>query len=490
MPGTHPLRCFGRKVIWMRVLFAASEATPFIKTGGLADVIGSLPREIKNRGVDVRIILPKYNEIPDAFKQKMNIIKKFTVPFGEQNQGCGIETLTCEDIVFYFVDNDQYIKKPKLYGYEDNSERFAFFCKAVLDSLPYLAFKPEIIHSHDWHTAMISTLLNTQYKNNEFYSNIKTIFTIHNLYYQGIFPRNILDLFGYSHFNMEELELHGNVSFMKGALVYSDIITTVSKSYAQEIQTPYYGYNLDRIIKKRNKDLYGIINGIDYDEFNPEDNKHIFKTYTSESINNKVINKLELQKLLGLSVTNDVPILAIISRLVPQKGLDLISQVLNDILQENLQLVVLGVGQQDYENMFKKAASELPDKVSANLTFDEELAHRIYAGADFLLMPSIFEPCGISQLIALRYGTIPIVRETGGLKDTVGSYGFTFTNINALDMLHTVRRAIAYFHNKQEWARMSKNAMECDNRWSIAALQYINLYTKLLGGEELVKINT
>ncbi|WP_028307950.1 glycogen synthase GlgA [Desulfitibacter alkalitolerans] len=477
----------------MKVLFVASEATPFIKTGGLADVIGSLPRELKNHGIDVRVIMPKYGEIHDTIKKKMKVVKRFTVPIGWQSQYCGIETLTYKGIVFYFIDNEQYFKRPELYGYWDDGERFGFFCRAVIDSLPYLDFKPEIIHSHDWHGALVNTLLHIQYKNSDFHSSIKTVFTIHNLHYQGIFPRDILDLFGidYSHFNVNELEFYGNVNFMKGALVHSNILTTVSKSYAEEIQTPYYGHGLDGLLRKRSNDLYGIINGIDYDEYNPESDQHIFKTYSSRSISNKRINKLKLQKLLGLPVTNCVPIMAIISRLVPQKGLDLISHVLDDILNEDIQLIVLGTGLKEYEDLFKKAASEYPDKVSANFMFDEKLARRIYAGSDFFLMPSIFEPCGIGQLIALRYGTIPIVRETGGLKDTVTSYdelnthgnGFTFANINALDMLYTIRRAISYFQNKPEWTKIRKNAMECDNSWNSSALQYVNLYTKLLGGE-------
>ncbi len=474
----------------MQVLFAASEAVPFVKTGGLGEVIGSLPKELKKCDVETRIIMPKYGSIPNEFKSMIKVVKRFSIKIGDQDRFCGLEKIEYNGITFYFIDNEYYFKRENLYGYWDDGERFSFFCRAVLESLPYLNFVPQIIHCHDWHSAMINVLLKIQYGTNSLYNNINNIFTIHNLKFQGIFPADILNLLHIKekHFNCNELEFFGKVNFLKGALVHSDLITTVSKTYSEEIKHQYFGENLDVILREKNSKLHGIINGINYDDYNPSTDSHIFKNYDYLSLSKKMQNKYKLQQLLGLPKTNKVPILTIISRLTSQKGLDLIKHFLDEILQMELQMVVLGVGDSGYEKMFIEAQKKYPKKLSANIFFDDKLARRIYAGGDFFLMPSLFEPCGLGQLIALRYGNIPVVRETGGLNDTVLSYdeisgegnGFSFKNYNADDMLYTINRAISFFHNKPVWTKIRKKAMTMDYSWKKSANQYVELYTKLL----------
>lgn len=472
----------------MKVLFAASEGTPFAKSGGLADVIGSLPKAMRELGVDARVVLPKYEEIPDNFRHKMKPIYRTTVPVGWRNQYCGVEYLEYNGVPFYFIDNEYYFKRPGLYGYGDEAERYAFFCRAVLEIIPHINFKPHVIHSHDWHTGMVSPLLKAHYSKDPFYKGMGTVFTIHNLRYQGVFPREVLaDLLDLddSYFTADKLEFYGKVNFMKGGVVFSDVINTVSKSYAEEIKTPYFGENLDGLLSYRSKDLYGIVNGIDYSEFNPYTDPHIFYPYDSKSLEIKAKNKMELQRNHGLPVSEKIPLTAIISRLTSQKGIDLIARVLEEILSMEGQLIVLGAGDEQYEHLFKDAAWRHPDKLAINIMYDEKLAHQIYSGADLILMPSQFEPCGLGQLIAMSYGTIPIVRETGGLKDTVVPYneqtgegnGFTFTNYNAHDMLYTIERAYKYYQ-QPVWKKLQEKTMSIDYSWKESAKQYQELYQK------------
>lgn len=475
----------------VKVLFVAAEAVPFIKTGGLADVIGSLPKALKSQGIDVRVMLPKYSDIPNSFKEEMKAIAQLTVPVSWRQQYCGVEQLEYQGVPFYFVDNEYYFKRPGIYGHYDDAERYAYFCRAVLESLPSIDFKPDVIHCHDWHSGMVSVFLKAFYDGNPFYQDIRTLFTIHNLGYQGVFAKEILpDILGLdqSYFTPDKLEFHDGVSFMKGGLVYSDIITTVSKTYAEEIQYPYFGEKLDGFLRARRADLKGIVNGIDYDLHNPAADQHLSANYNIKTIHLKQENKVKLQQRLGLPVRRDIPILAIVSRLVAPKGLDLIAHVLDELLgHEDVQLVVLGTGEEKYQQMFQHAAWQYPSKVSANIFFDETLAHQIYGGADIFLMPSLYEPCGIGQLIALRYGTLPVVRETGGLKDTVLPYskytgegnGFTFTNYNAHDMLFTIKRALGLFYDRPLWNKIVINAMNSDYSWSKSAREYINLYENL-----------
>lgn len=485
----------------IKVLIAAAEAVPFAKTGGLGDVIGSLPKELIKQGVDARVIMPNYLDIPDGFKQQMEFKKHFFVQVGWRQQYCGILEFVYQGVTFYFVDNEYYFKRHGCYGYHDDAERFGFFCRAVLESLAKIDFMPDVIHCHDWHAGMVSVLFDAHYRHVPAYQQIRTLFTIHNLRYQGVFPKEILhDILSldWRYFNAEGVEFHEGVSFMKGGLAYSDMISTVSRTYAHEIQDPFFGEELDGFLRKRQGDLVGIVNGIDYDVYNPKSDKYICSQYDVEHLDQKMKNKINLQRRLGLPVREDVPIIALVSRLVGPKGLDLIEHMFFNLVKQaaavgeefyDIQLVVLGTGEARYENFFKYMAWQYPGKVSANIMFDDELAHQIYAGADLFLMPSLYEPCGIGQLIAMRYGTLPIVREIGGLKDTVQSYneqtgegnGFTFVNYNAHDMLDTINWALKTFQDKKVWNQVVKNAMKSDYSWQQSAIQYVNTYTKLIG---------
>ncbi|MED3791627.1 glycogen synthase GlgA [Niallia alba] len=480
----------------MRVLFAVSECVPFIKSGGLADVAGSLPKELKKQGTDVAVIMPKYQDIPAHLLANIKKRCYFFVPIGWRNQYCGIEELEVDGITFYFIDNEWYFKRSGLYGYGDDGERFAFFNRAVLESLPYLADYPDIIHCHDWHTAMIPFLLNVDYKWKKEYSNIKTVFTIHNLQFQGILPREVLgDLFNLNdyYFTADNLEFYGNVNLMKGGLIATDKITTVSPTYKNEIQTEYYGEKLNNVLKQRESDLYGIINGIDEETYNPETDPGITANYTVASLEKKQENKKFIQQKFGLKEDPEVPIICMITRLTSQKGLELVRHVFHEIMEEDVQFLVLGTGDPEFENFFREMEYTYSDKCKAYIGFDENLAHQIYAGADLFLMPSKFEPCGLGQLIALRYGNIPIVRETGGLNDTVFSYnelteegnGFSFTNFNAHDMLFTIRRGIGFYkEDKEVWHKLMKNAMSMDNSWAQSAFKYNQLYAELISRSE------
>jgi starch synthase len=471
----------------MNVLFAASEAAPFAKTGGLADVIGSLPKELKKQGIDVRVILPKYADMPEMWKARLTDVESFTVRLGWREQYCGIQQLEHEGVTFYFVDNEWYFGRPGLYGYGDDAERFGFFSKAVLEALPRLGFKPDWIHCHDWQTGMIPVLLKAQFQLGEWYQGILTMMTIHNLKYQGVFAtERMKDLFllGDEYFSGTTLEQHGGGSFLKGGLQFADVLTTVSRSYAEEIQTAYFGEYLDGLLRHRSGDLHGIVNGIDYESFDPMTDPHLEVNYR-DSLPKKLQSKLKLQEELGLPQDGDVPVISMVTRLVQQKGLDLVRHVISELLSMDVQFVILGTGEHEYEELFRWAAREYPNKLSAQIRFDDGLSRRVYAGSDLFLMPSQFEPCGIGQLIALRYRTVPIVRETGGLRDTVQPYneftgdgtGFTFANYNAHDMLHTVRRAVYFYRNDRDaWAQLHKNIKKLDFSWRKSAQQYIGLY--------------
>jgi starch synthase len=474
----------------MNILFAASESAPFVKTGGLADVIGSLPKELKRQGIDVRVMLPKYEDIPQVYKESMHTITSFEVTLGWRKQYFGIQSLEHEGITFYFADNEYYFKRSGFYGYDDDAERFGLFCRGVIEALPYLEFQPDVIHCHDWQTAMIPVLLKAHYSHFPFYENMKTMLTIHNLKYQGIFGRQTLqDLFGLTddYFTGTTLELHGGASFLKGGLNFADRITTVSQTYSEEIQTPYFGENLDSLLRYRSSSLSGIVNGIDYESFDPMNDSHLVVNYR-DSLSKKQQNKLALQERIGLPVDGSIPMIALVTRLVQQKGLDLIQHVLSELLSLRAQWVILGTGEYKYEQLLRDTAHAHPDKVAALITFDDGLARQIYASSDFFLMPSQFEPCGIGQLIALRYKSIPIVRETGGLKDTVQPFneftgegtGFSFSNYNAHDMLFTVRRAIGFYeHDRDSWFKLHQNVKLSDFSWKKSARQYISLYEEM-----------
>ena len=471
----------------MRVLFAASEAHPFIKTGGLGDVMGALPKSLAKLGVDVRVVIPKYKNIKDELKQKLQFVKWFTVSVGWRNQYCGIFQYQYKGVIYYFIDNEYYFNRDGLYGYFDDGERFAFFNRAVLEFIKQIDWQPDLINCNDWQTGMVPVLLNLEYKKDEFYSKIKTVFSIHNLLFKGSFsPKVLPELFGYDYMPLVNgsVELDGSVSFLKGGLNYCDQITTVSNTYAEEIKTPQYGEGLDGFLRSKSYYLMGIVNGIDYEEFNPQDDKLIFKNFNINSIDNKVQNKLSLQRELVLPQKKDTPMIGLISRLTHQKGCDLIVNMIDRLLQRDIQLVILGTGDYWYEETFKNLQYRYPDKVSANIKFDNTLAHKIYAATDMFLMPSLFEPCGLGQLIALRYGSIPIVRETGGLKDTISPYnqyngvgnGFGFKNFNSNELMQIIEYALTIYNDKNAWNNIIRQAMNSDNSWEKSAMQYKWLY--------------
>lgn len=471
----------------MKVLFVASEVHPFIKTGGLGDVMGALPKSLVKLGVDVRVVIPKYKNIKDELKQKFQFVKWFTVSVGWRNQYCGIFQYQYKGVIYYFIDNEYYFNRDGLYGYFDDGERFAFFNRAVLEFIKQVDWQPDLINCNDWQTGMVPVLLNLEYKRDEFYSKIKTVFSIHNLLFKGSFsPKVLPELFGYDYMPLANgsVELDGSVSFLKGGLNYCDQITTVSDTYAEEIKTPQYGEGLDGFLRSKSYYLMGIVNGIDYEEFNPQDDKFIFRNFNIDSIDNKVENKLALQRELGLPQKKDTPMIGLISRLTHQKGCDLIVNMIDRFLQRDIQLVILGTGDYWYEETFKNLQYRYPDKVSANIKFDNTLAHKIYAASDMFLMPSLFEPCGLGQLIALRYGSIPIVRETGGLKDTISPYnqyngvgnGFGFKNFNSNELMQIIEYALTIYNDKNAWNNIIRQAMNSDNSWEKSAKQYKWLY--------------
>ncbi len=479
----------------LNIFMVASEGAPFSKTGGLADVIGSLPSALTKEGAVVSVILPKYGVRSEAMDMsKFGIhtehLGHIFVDVGWRHQYCGIERSQYKGVTYYFLDNEYYFKRESFYGYQDDGERFAFFCKAVFEVILFLDIAPDILHCHDWQAAMVPVLLEAKYRQREKLRRTTTIITIHNLRYRGIYGVDQMkDWFslGDAYFTEDKLEFFGAASYLKGGLVYSKAITTVSESYAQEIKEPYYGESLDGLLRARSKELYGIVNGIDYDEYNPAKDELIYQNYTKTKVNLKALNKQELQKELCLEQGDRIPMIGLISRLVDQKGLDLVACVLEEILAKKVQLVVLGTGDEKYETLFRDVSRRFPGKLSVHIGFNSVLAHKIYAGADLFLMPSLFEPCGLGQLISLRYGTLPIVRETGGLKDTVQSYnevtgegnGFTFTNYNAHDMLYTIQRALHIYERKTLWNKLRKGAMSCDNSWQSSARKYMELYHNL-----------
>ena len=478
----------------MKVLYVTAECWPFIKTGGLGDVAYALPKALKKEGVDVRVIMPKYSNIPTYLKDKFKPVAEFSVKVGWRNQYCGIESMELDGITFYFIDNEFYFKRsdqPSIYGHGDDPERFAFFTNAVLAAIEKLNFYPDVMNLNDWHTGMIPLMLKENYGHLRKYKNIKTVYTIHNLQYQGIFNKeilgNIFDL-SYDHFNNGDIEFYGNVNFMKAGIVFADEVTTVIKTYAKEIQTEFYGEGLDGLLKANAYKLEGILNGIDYDLNNPATDNAIFVNFDVNCIEKKLENKKKLQEILGLEVNPDIPLVGIVSRLTSQKGLDLINYMMPEIMSENLQMVVLGTGEHQYQSMFNYYNSNFSDKLSARITFDTAFAQQIYAACDIFLMPSLYEPCGIGQMLAMRYGSIPIVRETGGLKDTVMPYnkftgegnGFSFANYNAHEMFFTLQKAIKLYQDKNIWNNLIINAMNTDNSWKKSAQDYIRIFKSLI----------
>ena len=468
----------------MKIMYVTSECAPFIKTGGLGDVAGSLPQALAAKGHDVRVFCPLYSAIDQSMREKFYYIKNAYVRLGWRNQYCGIFRYEADGVTYYFIDNEYYFARGQIYGEYDDAERFAYYSKAVLEVLPDLEWKPDVINCNDWQTALVPVYYNLMFASRPFYENIKTVFTIHNIQYQGRYGREILEyVLGIddAHFRSGFMAMDGDVNLMKAAIVASTAVTTVSPTYANEIQTEYYGYRLDSVL---------LLNGINMDAFNPETDSKIFKNYGPNNPQDKLVNKTELLKLCGLEGDANTPVIGIVTRFVDQKGLDLVEAVLPDILADDVRLIVLGTGDYRYEQMFIEAKRRWPDKVSASIMFSGDLANRIYAGADMFLMPSKFEPCGLAQMIALRYGTIPIVRETGGLKDTVHAFvdyagtgnGFTFASYNAHDMLHVIREACGVFRfNKPAWSKLIMQGMQSDFSWGSSADKYIEVYKTAMG---------
>ena len=477
-----------------KILFVSSEAVPYIKTGGLADVVGSLPKYFDRNEYDVRVMLPKYACMDATFLPNLRFVCHFYVNLNWRKQYVGILESEYRGIHYYFVDNEFYFAGSSPYNniYED-VEKFAYFSKAVLASLPYIDYAPDVIHCHDWQTGLVPVYLHTSFGDDNFYAGIKTVFSIHNLKFQGRWRiREVIDITGLPEqiFNDKELESYGEANYLKGGVVYADAVTTVSPSYANEITTQEGGEGLHGLMNARRNVLYGILNGIDYDEFNPQTDPYIESNFSSKSVlSGKKANKAALQKELGLSVRESAFVIGIVSRLTEQKGFDLVSYIMDDLVSQlDVQIVILGTGESKFENVFHHFHSQYPDKVSAYIGYSEEKAHKIYASADAFLMPSLFEPCGLSQMMSMRYGTIPIVRETGGLKDTVQAYneyentgtGFSFCNFNADDMKYVVEYAYHVFRDERKaWEDMMQRAMAQDFSWNKSAGEYEKLYDSL-----------
>ncbi|MCF0135726.1 MAG: glycogen synthase GlgA [Lachnospiraceae bacterium] len=477
----------------MNILYAAAEAVPFAKSGGLGDVAGALPIALKNQGADVRVVIPFYQDISRTLKSQAVRLKEVWVPLSWRQQYCGVYQAEANGIIYYLLDNKYYFGRKGYYGYGDDAERFAFFSKAILEMLQYIDFQPDVINCNDWQTGLVPYFLNKFYRNiNDTYKNLQTVYTIHNIQYQGVFAPDIVEyVLGveWSEYSNGYLQFDNCVNYMKAGIEAANWVTTVSPTYATEIQNPYYGHRLDHMLRMEKAKLSGIINGIDIEKNNPAADPALFAPYNEDDLSGKAVNKKELQEALGLEQREDVPLLVIVSRLADHKGLDLVEAVLGDILSDDVQLAVLGIGEKRYEDMFANAAAAHPGKVAAKLLFDGQLAQQMYAGADILLMPSQSEPCGLAQMIAMRYGTVPLVRETGGLKDTVKPYvapdgdgtGFTFANYNAHDMLHVIRQAEELFKNKEEWSKVIANGMAKDVSWNVPAKEYMKLYSLLTG---------
>ncbi len=474
----------------MKVLFATSEAGPFLRTGGLGDVGAALPLALKKEKQDVRVIMPLYENINDDFRQTMRFVGSKTVTLGWRQQYAGVFECVYDGVTYYFIDNEYYFKRSTVYGHYDDGERFSFFSKAVLDVLPLIGFMPEIIHCNDWQTALIPVYLDAFYRGEQGYGSIRTVMTIHNIEFQGNMDKCcIRDVFGIPDEFASRVEYNNCANMLKGGIECADKVTTVSNTYAQEILNPYYAYGLEHILNKRAYKLSGIVNGINTDLFNPAKDKALFANYTTATAEKaKKENKCGLQQMVNLPENADKPLIGMVTRLTNQKGMDLVMEVIEEILSMDIQMVVIGTGDWKYETALKELARRYGNKLAVIINFSSDIASKIYAGSDMFLMPSKFEPCGLSQLIAMRYGSIPIVRETGGLKDTVIPFnpveksgrGFTFKTYNAYDMLDAIRRAVGTYYNKEEWKACMKNAMSGDYSWKASAKQYIELYKGLI----------
>lgn len=479
----------------MKILFAASEVVPFAKTGGLADVAGALPKKIMNLGHKVSVVMPLYGKARQRGGIFLLMDKTIFVPVGDRIVEGKIwqSRLPDSEVDIYFIENDNYYDRSELYGtstgsYQDNAQRFIFFSRGVLETIKALSLKVDVIHCNDWHTALIPVYLKTLYKNNPLLKDVATVFTLHNLFYQGSFERKTIEFTGLSG-NL--LGLSGKVNFMKGGLVYADLLTTVSRRYAREIQTQQFGFGLEQVLLSRSGDLYGIINGLDYKVWNPKTDNLLPANYNKNDLSGKMECKRVLQRENGLSSEPNIPLLGLISRLDDQKGLDLIAGVIDDIMELGVQFILLGTGKEKYHQLFTEIGARYPSRVRINLTFDDRLAHLIEAGADIFLMPSRFEPCGLNQLISLKYGTAPVVSRTGGLADTIVNYtpkkleegkatGFLFSVGSSRELLASIKKAVRLYHDRDKWTKLIQNGMSQDWSWGRSAREYVKLYQKAI----------
>ncbi len=481
----------------LKILFATPEAVPFAKTGGLADVSGALPKFLKELGCDIRLMIPYYRMVKNSGQPIQSMADEIEVPFKDEVLSAEIyQGKLNGEIPVYFIGRDEFYDREFLYStpkgdYFDNAERFIFFSKAVLILTKHLNFRPDIIHHHEWQTGLISAYLKSIYKDDPFFQETASVFTIHNLAYQGLFKKEKFITTGLplEMYNPDGIEFWERVNFMKAGIVYADVINTVSKKYSEEIQTPEYGYGLDGILRKRKEDLYGILNGVDYKEWNPSDDPYIKKNYDLNNLSGKMECKRDLLREFNMPNTlENLPLLGMISRLTDQKGFDLLYEILDEILSLDLGFILLGSGEQKYHDLFHQVSQKFPKKVGIRIAYDNRLAHMIEAGADIFLMPSKYEPCGLNQIYSLRYGTIPVVRATGGLDDTIIQYdpitkrgnGFKFKNYNAKEFLSKIKEAINYFYQPDHWNELIKNAMTSDFSWESSAKAYIELYHNAL----------
>ncbi len=475
----------------MKVLYAVSEAKPFIASGGLGDVAGSLPAALRRRLIGCRLVMPLYEGIPQKFRDEMKFLTHITVPVAWRRQYCGIFEMKYNGVICYFLDNQYYFKRQGIYGHYDDAERFAFFSRAVLEIIPYIDFKPDIINCNDWQTALLPVYYSRFYAQREGFENIKTVLTIHNIQYQGKYGHEVLsDVAGFGEEDSSLLENDGCVNFMKGGIECANAVTTVSPTYAQEILDPWYAYGLESILNERKWKLHGILNGIDTVANDPATDPALPAHFSADDPAGKAVCKAALQEEMNLPVRPETPLIGMVSRLVSHKGFDLVKCVLEELLcTEDVQVVVLGSGEWQYETFFSEMAAKYPEKLAVRLGFIPALASRIYGGSDIFLMPSKSEPCGLSQMFALRYGSVPVVRATGGLKDSVQDSGnnegngFVFEDYNAHEMLHALRRAVHGFADAEGWSILRRRAMECDFSWGRSANEYIRLYKSLLKGE-------
>nr|WP_326126505.1 glycogen synthase GlgA [uncultured Oscillibacter sp.] len=477
----------------MKILYATSEAVPFCKTGGLADVAGSLPAALAAEGAEVAVVLPLYRRVRERFGSQLTFLCYDYVNLGWRHVYCGLFSLEKDGVTWYFLDNEQYFDRPDLYGYMDDGERFGFFSRAVVRMLDHMAFWPDVINCNDWQTALVPIYLKDDGVREDRFRSIRTTLTVHNIEYQGRFNPYVLgDLFGLDAGWVEDgtLLMDGDLNLLKGAILCADAVNAVSPTYANELKMAYFAHRMESVMRQCEYKLYGVLNGIDMERYDPAKDPSIAANFSAEDMSGKDADKAHLQRLAGLREEPHVPIVAIVSRLVSHKGLDLICEVLHDMMKLPLQLVVLGKGDKKYEEFFHWAAQQYPGRMSVRLDYNEELSMAIYAGADLFLMPSKSEPCGLSQMIAMRYGTVPIVRETGGLKDTVHPYeawrdagnGFTFANYASNDMLHVIREAVYLYKDYPDaFGRLRKRAMECDFSWARSAGEYLRIYAGVTG---------